>query len=148
MGARARPSNASTAVERFGHWLLATSFIILGHHRTEQALYGRYFLPDVLGAEAFTTISICRQVAPQQSVAWAFMLGLVIIFIAWVKDNIPGKIDLKWLAVGGGLFSKNVHPDSKKFNAGQKLIFWSTMLLGRLALDVGYRPALPVMRPR
>jgi formate dehydrogenase subunit gamma len=37
---------------------------------------------------------------------------------------------LKWLAVGGGLFSKNVHPPAKKFNAGQKMIFWAVVVLG------------------
>ena len=115
-------------IERFGHWLLATSFIILGITGLNK-LYGRYFMPDIMGAEAFTGISIAGKWL-HNSVAWAFMLGLVIIFVAWVKDNIPGKTDLKWLAVGGGLFSKNVHPDSRKFNAGQKLIFWSTILLG------------------
>ncbi|MEM8877610.1 MAG: formate dehydrogenase subunit gamma [Pseudomonadota bacterium] len=115
-------------VERFGHWLLATSFIILGITGLNK-LYGRYFMPDVIGAEAFTSMSIAGKWL-HNSVAWAFMLGLVIIFVAWVKDNIPSRIDLKWLAAGGGLFSKNVHPDSRKFNAGQKLIFWSTILLG------------------
>lgn len=115
-------------IERFGHWLLATSFIILGITGLNK-LYGRYFLPDVMGAEAFTSISIAGKWL-HNSVAWAFMLGLVIIFVAWVKDNIPNTIDLKWIAKGGGLFSKNVHPDSRKFNAGQKLIFWSTILLG------------------
>jgi len=38
--------------------------------------------------------------------------------------------DLKWLALGGGLFSKGVHPEAARFNAGQKLIFWSVILGG------------------
>jgi formate dehydrogenase subunit gamma len=44
--------------------------------------------------------------------------------------NLPSKYDFIWLAKGGGLFVKGVHPPSKKFNAGQKVIFWSTILLG------------------
>jgi formate dehydrogenase subunit gamma len=48
----------------------------------------------------------------------------------WVLENIPNRTDLKWIAVGGGLFKKGVHPPAKKFNAGQKVIFWSCILLG------------------
>jgi len=51
-------------------------------------------------------------------------------FVMWVAHNIPNKTDLKWLAVGGGIFKKGVHPPAKKFNAGQKLIFWSVIVLG------------------
>jgi formate dehydrogenase subunit gamma len=38
--------------------------------------------------------------------------------------------DIRWLAQGGGLFSEGVRPPSRKFNAGQKLIFWAVILLG------------------
>jgi len=47
-----------------------------------------------------------------------------------VLHNIPNRTDLKWLAVGGGLFSKGVHPPAQKFNAGQKFIFWTTIIFG------------------
>jgi formate dehydrogenase subunit gamma len=40
-----------------------------------------------------------------------------------------------WLSKGGGLFTKHSHPPSKKFNAGQKLIFWAT-ILGGLSLSL------------
>jgi formate dehydrogenase subunit gamma len=52
------------------------------------------------------------------------------VFFMWAIDNIPNRTDLKWLAVGGGIFTKGVHPPAKKFNAGQKMIFWSVILLG------------------
>jgi formate dehydrogenase subunit gamma len=64
------------------------------------------------------------------NVAWAFMLGLVMVTFFWLVHNIPNKHDLKWLMVGGGLFSKGVHPPAKKFNAGQKIIFWIVVILG------------------
>ena len=115
-------------LERFGHWLLATSFIILALSGLN-ILYGRYFLPDLIGAEAFGVVSQGGKWA-HNNVAWAFMLGLALVFFMWVGHNIPNLIDLKWIGKGGGLFSKGVHPDSRKFNAGQKLIFWSTIILG------------------
>src|SRR3546814_4378831 len=58
------------------------------------------------------------------------MVGVVIIFLLWVRHNIPRMVDLKWLAAGGGILKKGVHPAAGKFNAGQKFIFWAAVLLG------------------
>ncbi|MGI9489824.1 MAG: formate dehydrogenase subunit gamma, partial [Geminicoccaceae bacterium] len=63
-------------------------------------------------------------------VAFAFMLGLVICFVNWVRHNVPHPRDLIWLAKGGGLLVKGVHPSSKKFNAGQKILFWLVIIGG------------------
>ena len=57
------------------------------------------------------------------------MLGLFMTFFMWVWHNIPNKLDLVWFAKGGGIFGKE-HPQAKKFNAGQKIIFWTVMVLG------------------
>ena len=63
------------------------------------------------------------------------MLGVAMMFVLWVRDNIPNKSDLVWLAKGGGMLVKGVHPPAKKFNAGQKLIFW-IVVLGGLSLSL------------
>ena len=117
-----------TGFERFGHWLFAISFLILGATGLI-SLFGRTFLIPVFGKEAFATLALASKWV-HNNVAWAFMLGLVIIILNWTFHNIPNKTDLKWLAKGGGLFSKGVHPPARKFNAGQKLIFWGCVILG------------------
>lgn len=114
--------------ERFGHWLFAGSFLVLGLTGLI-TLMGRKFLIPVLGLDSFSTIAIAGKWV-HNNVAWAFMLGLVWITVTWVSHNIPNKHDLKWMAMAGGLFSKNSHPPAKKFNAGQKIIFWSCVVLG------------------
>ena len=58
------------------------------------------------------------------------MAGLALSFLLWARHNIPNKLDLKWLAMGGGIFVKGVHPPARKFNAGQKVIFWAVMIGG------------------
>ncbi len=114
--------------ERFGHWLFAGSFLVLGITGL-LTLYGRDFLIPIFGKEGFATIAQgCKWL--HNNLAWAFMLGLIIVTINWVAHNIPNKTDLKWLAAGGGLFTKDSHPPAKKFNAGQKIIFWACILLG------------------
>ncbi len=114
--------------ERFGHWLFAGSFLILGITGL-LALYGRDFLIPIFGKEGFATIAQGGKWL-HNNLAWAFMLGLIIVTVNWIAHNIPNKTDLKWLAAGGGLFTKNSHPPAKKFNAGQKVIFWACILLG------------------
>lgn len=116
------------SIERFGHWLLGGSFILLGVTGLFQ-LFGRHFIIPLVGHEAFAPLAIGGKWI-HNNVAWAFMIALVMITVMWVAHNIPNKHDLKWLAVGGGLFSKGVHPPAKKFNAGQKIIFWAVVLLG------------------
>lgn len=115
------------AIERFGHWLLAGSFIALGITGLI-TLMGRSFLIPVLGPEAYATLAAGSKWL-HNNIAWAFMLGLVMTFSMWVVHNIPNKLDWQWIKAGGGIFTKS-HPPAKKFNAGQKIIFWTVMLLG------------------
>ncbi|WP_322002113.1 formate dehydrogenase subunit gamma [Marinobacter alexandrii] len=115
------------AIERFGHWLLAGSFIALGITGLI-TLMGRSFLIPVLGPEAYATLAAGSKWL-HNNIAWAFMLGLVMTFCMWVVHNIPNKLDWQWIKAGGGIFTKS-HPPAKKFNAGQKIIFWTVMLLG------------------
>lgn len=115
------------AVERFGHWLLAGSFIALGITGLI-TLMGRSFLIPVLGPEAYATLAAGSKWL-HNNIAWAFMLGLVLTFCMWVMHNIPSKLDWQWIKQGGGIFTK-AHPPAKKFNAGQKIVFWTVMVLG------------------
>jgi len=113
--------------ERFGHWLLATSFIALGITGLI-SLFGRKVLIPAFGHEAFSSLAIISKWV-HNNISWAFVVALVIIFVAWAVHNLPDRTDLRWLAKAGGLFGGE-HPPAKKFNAGQKLIFWSVIVLG------------------
>lgn len=126
-------------IERFGfldrvtHWTTAVSFIILALTGMN-ILWGKYVLLPVIGPSAFGTLTYWGKYA-HNFVAFAFMLGILMMFILWVRHNLPNKYDLKWIAKGGGLFSKHSHPPAKKFNAGQKVVFWVT-ILGGLSLSL------------
>lgn len=115
-------------IERTGHWLLAVSFIILGLTGLN-ILYGRYVLQPLVGDQIFSTLTIWGKYL-HNYLAFAFIAGLVMVFVMWVAHNIPNWTDVKWLAKGGGMFTKNTHPDARKFNAGQKIIFWAVIIGG------------------
>jgi formate dehydrogenase subunit gamma len=118
-----------TNLERMGHWLLASSFIILAITGLN-VLYGRDVLMPVLGKEAFASLSMFFKWL-HNYVAFAFMVGLALTFVMWLKHNFPNMYDVKWLLKGGGMFSRgHEHLPAKKFNAGQKILFWLIMLGG------------------
>ena len=115
------------AFERFSHWLLAGSFILLGITGLA-SLFGRKFIIPLMGHEANSTLLIATKFI-HNNVSWAFMLALVFVFFLWVWHNIPDRTDITWFAQAGGIVGKK-HPPAKKFNGGQKIIFWSVIVLG------------------
>src|SRR3982075_2909921 len=131
--------------ERFTHWLTASCFVVLALSGLNIS-FGRMLILPLFGPEAFATMSAYAKFA-HDYLAFPFMLGLVILFLIWIKDNIPGKIDLQWLKQGGGILSEGQHPPAKRFNAGQKGIFWIVIIGGALMSVSGwfllfpYRPA-------
>ena len=115
-------------VERFGHWLLAGSFVVLALSGLN-LLYGKDYLMPLIGRESFAVLTQAGKWA-HNNMAWAFMAGLIMIFFMWVLHNVPSRLDLVWFAKGGGILAGGVHPPAHKFNAGQKLIFWGTIMMG------------------
>ncbi|MDH3661802.1 MAG: formate dehydrogenase subunit gamma [Alphaproteobacteria bacterium] len=117
-----------TEFERAVHWMTASSFVVLAITGLN-LLYGRYFMPYIVGPEIFAWLTIGGKFA-HNYLAFAFMIGLALMFVLWLAENIPNHHDLIWLLKGGGILVKGVHPPAKKFNAGQKIIFWLVMLGG------------------
>src|SRR6202158_3824496 len=87
--------------ERFTHWLTASCFVVLALSGLNIS-FGRILILTLFGREAFATMSAYAKLA-HDYLAFPFMLGLVIMFLIWIRDNIPGKIDLQWLKQGGGI---------------------------------------------
>ncbi|HWT09676.1 MAG TPA: formate dehydrogenase subunit gamma [Roseomonas sp.] len=126
--------------ERANHWMVASTFIILALSGLNLT-FGRHILLPLIGPEAFTAVSQWGKVA-HNFLAFPFTLGLVLMLLLWVKDNIPNGTDMRWLKAGGGLVG-NAHPDSGRFNAGQKGIFWITVLGGAAVAVTGYLLVFP-----
>lgn len=115
-------------VERMAHWLLAVSFIVLALSGLNM-FYGKSLLIPLIGKPAFAGLTYWGKWL-HNYVAFAFMAGLAMTFLLWVAQNFPNRHDIIWLLKGGGMLTKNTHPPAKKFNAGQKILFWLVMLGG------------------
>jgi len=129
--------------ERFTHWLTASCFIILALSGLNVS-FGRTLILPVFGPEAFANMSAWAKLA-HNYLAFPFMLGLVIMFLIWIKDNIPSKLDLEWIKQGGGLLSEGKHPPARRFNAGQKGIFWIVIIGGALMSVSGWFLLFPYL---
>ncbi len=113
--------------ERASHWLLAGSFILLGITGL-LTLFGRMFIAPYISKEFNATLLMASKFI-HNNVAWAFIVALIAVFFLWVWHNIPNRTDITWFAQAGGIVGSK-HPPAKKFNGGQKIIFWSVILLG------------------
>jgi formate dehydrogenase subunit gamma len=129
--------------ERFTHWLTASCFIVLALSGLNIS-FGRALILPLFGPEAFSTLSVYAKFC-HNYLAFPFMLGLLIMFLIWIKDNIPGKLDLEWFKQGGGILTEGKHPPARKFNAGQKGIFWTVILGGALMSVSGWFLLFPYL---
>ncbi|MFC7553582.1 formate dehydrogenase subunit gamma [Pseudoroseomonas wenyumeiae] len=124
-----------TFFERAVHWMTASSFIVLALSGLNLT-FGRDVLRPVIGPEAFTTLSHWGKTA-HNFLAFPFTLGILLLFIMWVGGNLPTRGDVTWLMQGGGMIG-HTNPKADRFNAGQKGIFWITVLGGAAVAVSGY----------
>jgi formate dehydrogenase subunit gamma len=95
----------------------------------------------VIGYDAFAAFSEAAKYV-HNFTSFAFVLGLVLIVAIFIKDNIPDKTDIEWFRQGGG-FIKSKHAPARRFNAGEKLVFWGALGAGVLVSVSGYLLLFP-----
>lgn len=120
------------AIERMNHWMTASAFILLALTGLNY-IFGKRLIFPLIGPDAFAAMSQWGKYI-HNYVSWAFMLGLVVMILVWIKDNVPDRTDMRWVKEFGGLVGTG-HPPAKRFNAGQKMIFWS-VAIGGVALSL------------
>ena len=123
------------AFERFAHWLTAVSFVILGLSGLN-VTFGKLLLLPLIGPDAFSTFSEAAKYA-HNFTSFAFVLGLLLIIMIFIKDNIPDRTDIEWFKQGGG-FIKSKHAPARRFNAGEKLVFWGALGAGAAVSVSGF----------
>jgi formate dehydrogenase subunit gamma len=129
-----------SAFERFTHWLTAVSFIVLGLTGLN-ITFGKLVLLPLIGADAFSSLSQAAKYIHNFG-SFPFVLGWILAIALWLKDNIPGKLDVDWLKQGGG-FIHSKHPLAGRFNAGEKLVFWGVFGAGLAVAISGYLLLFP-----
>lgn len=124
-----------TPFERAAHWVNAIAFVALAISGIVMA-FGKYFMLPVMGSTLFGWLSYALKNI-HNFAGPLFAVSLVVVFLTFVRDNLPSKEDLQWILKGGGLLSEHEVP-SHRFNAGEKLLFWAgVFLLGAIVVASG-----------
>jgi formate dehydrogenase subunit gamma len=126
--------------ERFVHWVAGGSFTVLALTGLNFTFGKKLALP-LIGPEAFTAITAAGKYA-HNFLSFPFVLSVAAMFIIWVRDNFPTRVDVEWLKQGGG-FVGTKHPPAWRFNAGQKLLFWGVSIATVLIAIPGYMLIFP-----
>ncbi|CDF86449.1 Formate dehydrogenase, cytochrome(fdo) subunit [Pseudomonas knackmussii B13] len=119
-----------TANERSNHWMVALFFILAGLSGLALFHPALFWLSYLFGGGPWTRI-----LHPFLGLAmFVFFLGLVIRF---ASHNLLEKSDVQWLKQWRDVVANREEklPEVGRYNAGQKLLFW-TLLLCMLALLV------------
>jgi len=128
------------ALERFFHWMTASCFIVLALSGLN-ITFGKLLLAPIFGIDAFAAWSQWAKYA-HNYLSFPFTIGVVLILLMWVANNIPNKVDVEWVKRGGGIIG-NDHPPAERFNAGQKMIYWIVILGGTASAITGYLLMFP-----
>jgi formate dehydrogenase subunit gamma len=122
----------NTTAARINHWITAGCFVLLMLSGLSMFDPMLFFLSELFGGG-----QSARAIHP-----W---IGLVLVvsyaglIVQFWRDNLPNRDDIAWLGAIG-LVLKNEEegvPELDRFNAGQKLVFWSMALLVPVLLATG-----------
>lgn len=113
--------------QRIAHWTLAIVFLVLGVTGLV-LLLGRPLLIPLFGKEVFGDLAFVSKRA-HDFLSPLFLVSLVMMLIGFVRRNFYEKGDLTWVLKAGGAIGKG-HLSVGFFNSGEKIWFWTLMLVG------------------
>lgn len=121
------------ANERSNHWMVAILFFLAGLSGLALFHPAMFWLTNLFGGGPWTRI-----LHPFLGVAmFLFFLGLVIRF---AHHNLVEKRDMQWLKQWRDVVTNREEnlPEVGRYNAGQKLLFWTLLLCMLVLLVTGF----------
>ena len=113
-----------TTVARLNHWITAALLILLA--LSGMALFhpSLFFLTNLFGGGSYT-----RAIHPWFGTV--LLLSFALLFIRFARHNLWERDDTRWIgSIRSVLANDEEHaPEVGRYNAGQKLVFWSMTLL-------------------
>ncbi|MBN4836524.1 cytochrome b/b6 domain-containing protein, partial [Enterobacter hormaechei] len=88
-----------TYFERAAHWTNAIAFSVLAISGIVMA-FGKFFLLPVIGGTLFGGLTYLLKNL-HNFTGPLFAVSLVVVILTFVRDNLPSRADLVWLAKGG-----------------------------------------------
>ncbi|MBK6805807.1 MAG: formate dehydrogenase subunit gamma [Betaproteobacteria bacterium] len=110
-----------TTGERVIHWATAIAFVALAVSGLV-ILFGKNVLLPLIGYTLFSWLALLAKNL-HNFVGPVFVVCTILMFLAFVRDNVWQQGDAEWIRKGGGLL-KGEHVPSHRFNFGEKSWFW------------------------
>ena len=108
--------------ERVIHWATAVSFCLLAVTGLV-VTFGKNILLPLVGYTLFSWIATLSKTL-HNFVGPLFVVCTILMFIAFVRDNVWQRGDDVWIRKASGLFTRGGHVPSNRFNFGEKTWFW------------------------
>ncbi|MEX2197215.1 MAG: formate dehydrogenase subunit gamma [Burkholderiales bacterium] len=122
-----------TLAERWAHWVMGISFVVLAVSGLI-ILFGKHLLLPVIGYTLFAWLTALAKNL-HNFVAPLFIVSLLVFIVMFIKDNLPKAYDFSWFAKVPGFFAGK-HVPSGRFNGGEKAWFWGGVVVLSIALVV------------
>lgn len=137
VGGGGRHIERFTPFERAAHWTNAIAFVVLAITGLIMA-FGKFFLLPLIGGTLFGYFTYILKNL-HNFAGPLFTVSLIVVILTFIRDELPRRGDLGWLARAGGVFSKSgEEPPTHRFNGGEKVVFWiGAFVLGLIVVASG-----------
>lgn len=121
-----------TAFVRLNHWLTAVCFVLLTLSGLAM-FYPRFFFLSALFGGGQAT----RVIHPWIGIV--LFVSYMLLCVRFFKSNLPNRDDVEWSKRIGDVLNNREEnlPELGKYNAGQKMVFWSQTVLIPILLVTG-----------
>ncbi len=114
--------------ERILHWYTAVLFILMAVTGLS-LLLGRLALIPIIGHPIVS--GYLRTAKELHNYCGPLLLvGIFLMFLIWIRYNIPQKMDLQWFKNMGGMIHRGPRPHAGRINGGEKGWFWLAVIFG------------------
>jgi formate dehydrogenase subunit gamma len=111
-------------VDRFNHWLIALTFILLALSGLALFHPSMFWLTALLGGGQWTRIL-------HPWIGVVMFVAFLLLVLRFAGDNGMGRNDWRWLGRIRDVATNREEnlPEMGRYNAGQKLLFWALLVL-------------------
>ncbi len=122
-----------TPMDRYAHWTVAIVWVLLAITGLILSL-GKSVLLPLIGYTLFSWLATLAKTL-HNFVGPILIIGVPWLFFRFVRDNGIGVDDFRWFMNIKGYFTGHEYP-SRKFNAGEKTVFWFVLVLASTTLII------------
>lgn len=120
-------------MDRYAHWTVAITWVTLAITGLILSL-GKSVLLPLIGYTLFSWLATLSKTL-HNFVGPILIIGVPWLFLRFIRDNGVGADDVRWFTNIMGYFKGHEYP-SRRFNAGEKVVFWLVLVVASTVLIV------------